>query len=150
MPDDFTARHGLPNLYVGQAQKEVTHNEALARIDALLHPAVEALATEPISGLTASDDGRCWLIAASASGLWTGRAGQIARWSGGSWRYLAPVAGMTLWLSSTGKRLFYIGSDWLEPDAIAGPSGGAVIDVESRAAVAAILSHLRQFSGVPD
>jgi hypothetical protein len=150
MPDDVTARHALPNLYVGQAQKEVTHNEALARIDALLHPAVEAKATAPIAGLTNSHDGQCWLIIAPASGVWSGREGQIARWSGGGWRYLPPVAGMTIWLKSSGKRLFYIDDAWYQPTAIADPAGGSVIDGEARAAVVAILSHLRQISGLPN
>lgn len=36
-----TSRWQLPLLAVGQTQKEVTHNEALARVDALLVPAAE-------------------------------------------------------------------------------------------------------------
>lgn len=149
MPDDVTARHSLPNLYVGQSQKELTHNEALARIDALLHPVVEAKATAAPAGLTDASDGLCWLIGSPAIGQWTGRSGQIARWSGGSWRYIAPVAGMTLWLESDEKRLFYIAGVWLAPDAINSPVGGAVIDSEARAAVTAILDHLRQISSIP-
>lgn len=146
MLDDFTRRHSLPNLYVGQAQKELTHNEALARIDALLHPVAEAKLAEPPAGLTDISDGLCWLIDSAATGAWLGRAGQLARWSGGSWRYIMPVAGMTLWLASEGKRLFYIAGAWVEPNAIDNPAGGSVIDVEARAATIAILEHLRQIS----
>ena len=48
MPDNNSLRHQLPYLMVAQAQKEITHNEALARIDALLHPVVtDRLATPP-------------------------------------------------------------------------------------------------------
>lgn len=149
MPEDATARHALPNLYVGQSQKEVTHNEALARIDALLHPVVEAIATTAPEGLTAASDGLCWLIGTTAAGQWVGRSGQIARWSGGSWRYISPVAGMTLWLGSGNKRLFYIAGAWAGLDAISDPIAGTVIDGEARAAIIAILDHLRQISYIP-
>ena len=50
LPVDFdtaTARHGFPMLVAGQAQKEFFVNEALARIDALLHPAFETVANTP-------------------------------------------------------------------------------------------------------
>lgn len=149
MPDDVTARHSLPNLYVGQSQKELTHNEALARIDALLHPVVEAKLMAPPIGLSDSSDGLCWLIGSAATGIWAGRSGQVARWSGGSWRYIKPVPGMTLWSASGNKRLFYIAGAWVEPSAINNPSGGTVIDTEARAAVVAILNHLRQISSIP-
>lgn len=149
MPDIATKRHSLPNLFVGQSQKEITHNEALARIDALLHPVVEAKLTAPPAGLTDSSDGLCWLIGSPATGQWSGRSGQVARWSGGSWRYIAAVAGMTLWLVSGNKRLFYIAGAWVEPSAINSPVGGTSIDTEARAAVLAILDHLRQISSIP-
>jgi Protein of unknown function (DUF2793) len=149
MPDDTTARHSLPNLYVGQSQKEITHNEALARIDALLHPVVEAELALPPTGLTTSSDGLCWLIGSAATGQWEGRTGQIARWSAGSWRYISPVEGMSVWLVSESKRLFYIAGSWISPSAINNPVGGGVIDQEARAAIEAILGHLRQISNIP-
>lgn len=149
MPDDATRRHSLPNLYVGQSQKELTHNEALVRIDALLHPVVEARLFAPPTGLTDASDGLCWLIGNSATGPWFGRAGQIARWSGGSWRYLQPVVGMTIWLVSNNIRLFYIAGSWTEQIAIPDPVGGTTVDAEARAAVVAILGHLRQISNIP-
>jgi Protein of unknown function (DUF2793) len=149
MPDDATARHLLPNLYVGQSQKEITHNEALARIDALLHPVVQAELALPPTGLTSSSDGLCWLIGSAPTDLWEGKAGQIARWSGGSWRYLLPVAGMSIWLVSGAKRLFYIAGNWISPDTINAPVGGTVIDIEARASITEILYHLRQISNIP-
>ncbi len=149
MPEDVTPRHALPNLYVGQAQKEITHNEALARIDALLHPVVEDSLAGPPIGLTAASDGLCWLISASATGIWSARSGQIAMWSGGSWRYINAVEGMVILLKSQGMRLFYIDGDWFAPQPIADPASGSVVDVEARAAIVDILAYLRQISALP-
>jgi Protein of unknown function (DUF2793) len=148
MPDDKTARHALPNLFVGQSQKEITHNEALARIDALLHPVVENWITTPPSSLGMADDGKCWLIKAPATGEWAGRTNQIARWSGGSWRYLSPVAGMVLWHANAQLRLFYTNAAWSQYAAIANPVGGTVVDSEARATLVQILGHLRQISNI--
>lgn len=56
-----TGRHKLPCLAVSQAQKEITHNEALALIDALVHPVVEEQLSVPPAP-TDADIGKCWLI----------------------------------------------------------------------------------------
>ncbi len=148
MPQDATARHMLPYLFVGQSQKELTHNEALAHIDALLHPVVEGRQVAPPSALTASDDGKCWLVKGPATGAWAGKENQIAQWAGGSWRYLGPVAGMTVWHGFENLRLFYIGGNWQPMPAIGDPSGGATVDAEARTALTAILEHLRQIGSI--
>ena len=46
-----TDRFALPLLAAAQAQKEVTHNEALARVDALLHAVVVAVGLAVAAGL---------------------------------------------------------------------------------------------------
>ena len=45
-----TARLSMPNLVSGQAQKEITHNMALQRLDAFVQTAVESmeLVTPPV------------------------------------------------------------------------------------------------------
>ena len=62
---DQTARLALPYILANQAQKEVTHNQALALLDALVHLAVQDrdLASPPASPA----DGACYLVAAGAS-----------------------------------------------------------------------------------
>jgi hypothetical protein len=140
MPE--TARHKLPLLAVSQAQKEITHNEALFRIDALLHAVAQAeMASPPV--LTDADVGKCWLVAGAPSGEWSGKSGQLAVWVGGSWRFCQPSEGMRLRMLAAGTDRVYSQSVWVAAPTIAYPQNGAVIDVEARQAIAGLLAHLR-------
>ena len=71
-----TPNLGLPTLAQGQAQKEIAHNEALLRLDALVQTSVEsrALATPP--GSPANGDR--WIVPSGATGVWAGHTAQIA------------------------------------------------------------------------
>lgn len=66
MADDRTDRLGLPWLMAGQAQKELTHNEAMALLDIATCPSVESadVAVPPSGAMP----GQCWIVAAGASG----------------------------------------------------------------------------------
>ncbi len=147
MPDNLSARHQFPFLGVGQAQKEITHNEALLLIDALLHPTVQSELQAPPAANAEADNGKSWLIGAGPTGAWAGKAGQIAHWSGGSWRYLNPRDGMRIWNIALQVEAHYINGQWAIMSAIAAPNGGAVIDIEARSTIAAILQMLHS-SGV--
>ena len=142
MTDHQSPRHALPYLAVAQAAKEVTHNEALCRIDALLHPLIELrLAFPPVPVL--ADAGKCWLVAQGAAGEWQGYDNMVAIWTGGSWRFQAATAGMRVRNRQEATEMMWSGSAWISPPAIAVPQSGAVVDVEARAAIAALLSHFR-------
>jgi Protein of unknown function (DUF2793) len=142
-----TSRHELPFLAVGQAQKEVTHNEALVLIDALIWAAVETELSLPPASLAETDAGKCWLIGTAASGAWLGKAKQIACWTGGSWRYLLPIEGMRVWNAAMSAQIVFRDSQWHSAAPIAEPNGGLTTDNEARIAIAAILGVLRQ-SGI--
>ena len=135
-----TARFSLPLLAMAQAQKEVTHNEALTLLDALVHAAVEdgPLAVPPI-GPTA---GQCWLVGSGASGDWTGRADQIAIWCEGGWRFVSPRPGRRVVRLSDGAWLRHGEGEWSVPDAVPNPEGGVTIDAEARASIAALILAL--------
>lgn len=135
-----TARFRLPLLAVAQAQKEVTHNEALTLMDALLHPAVEdgPLDTAP----TAPEEGQCWIVGAAPGGEWSGEAQAIAFWSAGGWRFARPREGMRLIRLSDRALLRFDSGLWSMPEVIAAPSGGAVIDSEARTAISALIGSL--------
>src|SRR3546814_7014737 len=89
-----TARFQLPLLAAAQAQKEVTHNEALTLLDALVQPVVEAGPQN--SPPLAPAVGQCWLVGAAPTAEWSEAAGTIAPWTAGGWRFAAPFAGMRL------------------------------------------------------
>ena len=79
-----TAQLDLPLVMPAQAQKHVTVNEALARLDAAAQLRVisSLLSTPPASAC----DGQSYLVPAGATGEWAGhRAGRIAVWSNGGW-----------------------------------------------------------------
>ena len=138
-----TDRFALPLLAAAQAQKEVTHNEALARVDALLHAVVVAVG----GALPASPTpGQSWIVGTGAGGAWAGQDGALATWTAGGWRFIAPVTGMAVWsladqgLARRTPTGWSIGS---RRAALVDPSGGSVRDEEARTAIAAILATLR-------
>lgn len=136
----ITARFSLPLLAVAQAQKEVTHNEALTLLDALVAPAVEAgPQNDPPPAPLA---GQAWLVGAVPTGAWAGAAGSLALWTAGGWRFVAPRAGMRVIRLDDGLCLCFDGAIWSVPPAIAAPAGGAVVDTEARAAIGALISCL--------
>lgn len=160
MTIDVTPRWALPQLFAGQAQKELFHNEALARIDMLLHGQVES--ADEDTPPSAPDLGQCWIVAAAATGDWAGHDGAVACWTDGGWRFVAPREGLSLWVADRSHAMRYDGSGWedeavrgdglyvdgnrvvgSQQGAIADPEGGASVDSEARSAIDAILAALR-------
>ncbi|MCP1170024.1 DUF2793 domain-containing protein, partial [Limimaricola sp. ASW11-118] len=81
----------LPYIQPGQAQKHVTHNEALKRLDALVQPVVAD--RDRTSPPATPDAGARHIVAAGAGGDWTGHAGEIAVWDGNAWCFETPLPG---------------------------------------------------------
>ena len=84
-----TANLALPLIAAAQAQKHVTHNDALLAIDALLGCAVKDkdLGVPPSSPA----DGDRYIVAAAPSGAWAGKAANVAAWQDGTWRFYPPA-----------------------------------------------------------
>lgn len=100
----------LPLIEAAQAQKHITHNEALLLLDAAIHLAVttRSLATPP----AAPADGDRYLVAASATGAWAGQSGKLAFREAGAWRFAAPRNGWRLWAIDEQKFLLFDGAAW--------------------------------------
>lgn len=140
MSDTMTARLGLPMLAAGQAQKEVTHNEALLLIDSLLLP--KSVAAPQNSPPASPASGQCWLVGAAPIGLWSGQAHSLASWTGAGWRFAHLPVGAEVMVGEEAARWLRISTGWQAPPIVAAANGGTVIDNECRAAIAAIRSAL--------
>ena len=142
---DVSAVLSLPYLLPAQAQKHVTHNEALARLDVAVQLAVIArdVTTPPADPA----QGDRYLVAAGASGDWAGRDGEIAVYDMNTWVFQAPVAGWVARVLSEDAQVRFDGTAWqdgvgaLEVDTL-GVNGAA--DATNRltsVAPATLLTH---------
>src|ERR1043165_7026349 len=86
-----TPNLGLPFIEGSQAQKHVTHNEALRILDAVIQIAV--LDTSHTSPPVSPVEGERHVVASGATGAWAGHVNAIATWQDGAWAYLAPQRG---------------------------------------------------------
>ena len=134
---------------------------ALQLLDVLVAAAVEGppLATPPASPAI----GSCYIVGAGPSGDWAGRAQQLAAFTSGGWRFIAPRDGMNALVKSSGSIAVYRSGAWeigtlrgtavaiggqqvvgARGAAIAAASGGITTDVEARAAIGLILAAMRE------
>ena len=99
MPDE-SIHLGLPYLAAAQAQKHVTHNEALRRLDAVVQLAViDRLAAPPGS----PEEGDRYIVDASATGAWVGHDGDIAAFIDGAWAFFVTLPGWIAYDAASGS-----------------------------------------------
>ncbi len=105
-----TTHLAMPFIEAAQAQKHVTHNEALQILDAIVMLSVldRDLATPPAT----LADGDRYLVAASATGDWSGHDGKIAAWQDGAWTFHTPREGWFVWLADEDIFLVFNGASW--------------------------------------
>jgi hypothetical protein len=107
---DTTTHLGLPYLMAAQAQKHVTHNEALRLLDAMVQLAVlDRTRTAPPASPA---DGDRHLVASGATGLWAGWDLNVAFRVDGVWIRLVPRPGWLVWVADEGAFLVWSGSSW--------------------------------------
>lgn len=100
----------LPFVAAGQAQKHVTVNEAVLAVDSLMHLAVDgAPADAPPSD---PEQGSRWIVGSTPTGDWTGKAGRLAVFLDGGWRFHTPRSGWLVHVAETQTLLAYDGTGW--------------------------------------
>lgn len=107
-----TPNLNLPFIVQGQAQKEVTHNEALRILDVLVQLAVldRDLSAPPGS----PSEGQRWIVGASPTGAWVGHANHIAAWQDGAWQFSVPKAGWLAYVIDERALLAWDGTAWVD------------------------------------
>ncbi|HPD93242.1 MAG TPA: DUF2793 domain-containing protein [Pararhodobacter sp.] len=108
----WSANLKLPYMAAAQAQKHVTHNEALERLDSIVQLTVTAFdaTTPPLS----ATDGEVWALGYGAVNDWAGHDLDLAVWSNGGWLFVTPHVG---WRAALGTDLrVFDGSGWVSPD----------------------------------
>ncbi|MCK0195748.1 DUF2793 domain-containing protein [Ancylobacter sp. 6x-1] len=108
---DATTHLLLPYILAAQAQKHVTHNEALRLLDGLVQLSVLDRDLTAPPGSPADGD-RC-IVASGATGAWTGWDLNVALWTDGTWLRLPPRTGWRAWVEDEGLLLVYDGSVWI-------------------------------------
>lgn len=136
MSDD-TPILSLPLILPAQAQKHVTHNEALRILDILVQLAVQD--RDRSAPPASPTEGARHIIASGATGLWAGRDGQIAPFWAGDWFYLSPQDGWIAQVTGEGKSVIRREGQWVVDVADQMPKLGvnATADATNRLAVAA-------------
>jgi len=114
-----TANLSLPLVQAAQAQKHVTVNEALVKLDALaqLRLASIGLAAPPLG----APDGQAWGVAPGAVADWTGQDGRVAISDNGGWVFAVPRAGWRAWVVDQAVEMRHDGAAWVPM-----PASGAV------------------------
>ncbi len=118
-----TAKLGLPLVAAAQAQKHVTVNESLTRLDALVQLSLASVGGTVPPG--SPSEGEAHGVGVGASGDWSGQDGKLAVFANGGWVFLAPQAGWQGW--ADGARVQFDGADWVEGAGALSPNGAGFV-----------------------
>ncbi|NEX47748.1 DUF2793 domain-containing protein [Pseudotabrizicola algicola] len=144
MPDfERSGRLKLPYIMPAQAQKHITHNEAVQMLDAIVQLAVQSFDSQ--SPPSAPENGHVYALGAAPTGVWAQAPGHLAYWNAGGWLYLLPQEGWLAHDLATGQLRQYRGGSWqLLLQNLQGLGVGTTSDAVNRLAVASaatLFSH---------
>lgn len=128
MPDSSPIL-GLPLIMPAQAQKHVTHNEALRVLDVAVQLAVTNRTRTTVPGTPVVGDR--YIVAAAPTGVWAGKAGQVAVFTADGWEYVTPLAGWRAHILAEGQTAVFNGAVWEVPGA--GPLAPSLLGVNATA-----------------
>lgn len=152
---------GFPFIEEQQTQPEVTHNDAILVISALLKGVISSGGNTPPGSPT---DGDAYIVGTAPTGVWSGKANTIAIRYNGAWNFIpgfnnsgsqiAPGArqeGMVVYDQAINGLQVWTGSAWVArylltaatQAAVADATGGSTIDTEARAALNDLLAKCR-------
>jgi uncharacterized protein DUF2793 len=132
-----TTNLGLPLLAASQAQKHVTVNEALQRLDGVVQLTLRTRSQTTPPGAVL--EGECFGVPTNAVNAWAGRGGEVAQYVNGGWVFFTPKPGWRAFVADTGTVDLHDGSTWRGGGLTATPGGGgmAMMSVEQDVSISA-------------
>lgn len=123
MSEQVTGRHFLPLLQPAQAQKHVTVNESLLRLDGLVNLVLQSAGSGQPPAVV---EGECWWVPQGAVDAWAGQEGRIAIGANGGWVFATPQRGQRAFLRDRGAVAVWDGQQWLGGALTLGLWGGGI------------------------
>jgi hypothetical protein len=108
---DQSPRLSLPFILPAQAQKHVTHNEAIELLDLIVQ--LTLLSVSQATPPAAPQEGQAWAVPAGATDDWAGQESMIATWRGGGWLFVAPQDGWVAWVTDAAAIHVREGGVWV-------------------------------------
>ena len=107
---DHSANLNLPFIMPSQAQKHVTHNEALQQLDAIVQLSVVQVnaLTPPVT----PEPGDCYALGNGPTGEWSGQDNNIAYRADNGWVFITPQDGWRCWDLSSNSMLYFYAGAW--------------------------------------
>lgn len=117
-----TPKLQMPELVVGQAGKELTHNQALAVLDQLAQAVVVDKDLTAPPGSPAN--GSMYIPATGSTGAWASQDGKLAYWltTVAAWTFIAPTDGWSVWVTDEAVRYERKAGAWV----VVATGGGGV------------------------
>ncbi|WP_460273377.1 DUF2793 domain-containing protein [Celeribacter sp. ULVN23_4] len=106
-----TTRFALPLLEASQAQKHVTVNEALARLDGLMQ--LTLISVTETTPPAAPEEGAAYGVPDSAVNAWAGQDGAIALYVNGGWAFVPATLGMRAYVADQNGWAGFDGTEWV-------------------------------------
>lgn len=105
-----TTQLGLPLVQAAQAQKHVTVNEALARLDGLVPFTIVSQSVSVPPAVIV--DGTCYAVPIGAVDEWAGQDGKLAIARNNGWDFASPVRGWRAFILDEGQPAIFDGTYW--------------------------------------
>lgn len=110
MPDTSTIL-SLPMILPSQAQKHVTHNEALRLLDVMVQLAVKDRNLTAPPGSPSQGDR--YIVPVGATGAWAGKTNKVALYETGVWQFFTPLIGWQAWITDEATVAGFDGLAWV-------------------------------------
>lgn len=105
-------RLGITEMEETQNNRDVTHNEAVAKLEAgaMFFPSIQVLLNAPPASPV---EGDVYVVGTAGSGAWSGHNENVALYYNATWHFFLPIEGMFAWDQTANSLRRYDGSDWV-------------------------------------